>query len=86
MASGLASTLAGWTGEAKQNRRQATAAGAAVGLAAAFNTPIAAVTFVLEEIIQDLNSSLLGSVLLASVIGALIVHGIVGAAAGVFHS
>ncbi len=78
VASGLASTMAGFTGEAKQNRRQATAAGAAVGLAAAFNTPIAAVTFVLEEIIQDLNSNLLGSVLLASVIGALIVHGVIG--------
>jgi CIC family chloride channel protein len=78
MGAGLASTLAGLTGEAKQNRRRATASGAAVGLAAAFNAPIAAVTFVLEEIIQDLNSNLLGSVLLASVIGALIVHGLVG--------
>lgn len=78
VAAGLASTLAGLTGEAKQNRRRATATGAAVGLAAAFNTPIAAVTFVMEEIIQDLNSNLLGSVLLASVIGALIVHGLVG--------
>jgi CIC family chloride channel protein len=78
VAAGLASTLAGVAGEAKQNRRRATAAGAAVGLAAAFNTPIAAVTFVLEEIIQDLNSNILGSVLLASVIGALIVHGIIG--------
>lgn len=78
MAAGLASTLANLTGEAKQNRRRATASGAAVGLAAAFNAPIAAVTFVLEEIIQDLNSSLLGSVLLASVIGALMVHGLVG--------
>ena len=78
VAAGLASTLAGVAGEAKQNRRRATAAGAAVGLAAAFNTPIAAVTFVLEEIIQDLNSNLLGSVLLASVIGALLVHGLVG--------
>ena len=78
IASGLASTLAGSVGEAKQERRRATASGAAVGLAAAFNTPIAAVTFVLEEIIQDLNSSLLGSVLLASVIGALLVHGVVG--------
>lgn len=78
VASGLASNLAGLTGEAKQKRRRSTAAGAAVGLAAAFNTPIAAVTFVLEEIIQDLNSSLLGSVLLASVIGALIVHGVIG--------
>ena len=78
IAAGLASQLATWTGEAKQSRRRATAAGAAAGLAAAFNTPIAAVTFVLEEIIQDLNSNLLGSVLLASVIGALIVHGLVG--------
>lgn len=78
VAAGLASQLAGLTGEAKQNRRRATASGAAAGLAAAFNTPIAAVTFVMEEIIQDLNSNLLGSVLLASVIGALIVHGLVG--------
>jgi chloride channel protein, CIC family len=78
VASGLASTLSGLAGEAKQNRRRATAAGAAAGLAAAFNTPLAAVTFVLEEIIQDLNSSLLGSVLLASVIGALVVHGLIG--------
>jgi CIC family chloride channel protein len=78
VASGLASSLAGFAGEAKQNRRRALGAGAAVGLAAAFNTPIAAVTFVLEEIIQDLNSNLLGAVLLASVIGALLVHGLVG--------
>jgi CIC family chloride channel protein len=78
MGAGIASTLAGLTGEAKQTRRRAMASGAAVGLAAAFNAPLAAVTFVLEEIIQDLNSSLLGSVLLASVIGALVVHGLVG--------
>jgi len=53
-------------------------AGAGAGLAAAFNTPLAAVTFVLEEIIGDLNSRLLGGVLLASVIGAFVVHGLVG--------
>ena len=78
VASGLASTLAGLAGEAKQNRRSATAAGAAVGLAAAFNAPLSAMAFVLEEIIQELNSNLLGSVVLASVIGALIVHGLIG--------
>lgn len=78
LASGLASTLAGMTGEAKQNRRRATASGAAVGLAAAFNAPLSAMAFVLEEIIQDLNSNLLGSVVVASVIGALIVHGLIG--------
>jgi len=78
LAGGVASNLAGLLGEAKQNRRMAAAAGAAAGLAAAFNTPLAAVTFVLEEIIADLNSSLLGSVLLASVIGAFVVHGVIG--------
>jgi len=74
----LASNLAGLTGEAKQNRRAASAAGAAAGLAAAFNAPLAAATFVLEEVIGDLNSRLLGPVLLASVLGALVVHGIIG--------
>jgi len=39
---------------------------------------LAATTFVLEEIIGDLNSRLLGGVLLASVLGALAVHGIIG--------
>lgn len=76
---GLSSDIAGLMGAPKQNRRDAAAAGAAAGLAAAFNTPIAAVTFVLEEIIDDLNSRFLGSVLLAAVIGALVVHGLIGA-------
>ena len=79
LAGAVASNLAGLAGEAKQNRRAAAAAGASAGLAAAFNAPLAATTFVLEEIIGDLNSRLLGSVLLASVLGALCVHGIIGA-------
>ena len=78
LAGGLASNLAGFLGAAKNERRSATSAGAAAGLAAAFNTPIAAVTFVLEEIIGDLNSRMLGSVLLAAVLGALVAHGILG--------
>jgi chloride channel protein, CIC family len=79
LAAGLASNLSGVLGTPKHMRRAASAAGAAAGLAAAFNTPIAAVTFVLEEIIGDLNSRMLGGVLLASVLGALIAHGILGA-------
>ena len=79
LAGGLASQLSGLLGTAKNERRTAAAAGAAAGLAAAFNTPIAAVTFVLEEIIGDLNSRMLGSVLLAAVLGALVAHGLLGA-------
>ncbi len=77
--SNLASSLAGFLGVSKQNRRGASAAGAAAGLAAAFNSPLASVAFVLEEIIGDLNSRALGSVLLASVIGAFVVHAFIGA-------
>ena len=77
--SNLSSTLAGILGVTKQNRRAASAAGAAAGLAAAFNAPLASVAFVLEEIIGDLNSRSLGPVLLASVIGAFIVHACIGA-------
>jgi len=75
----LASNLAGIFGVPKQNRRTASAAGAAAGLAAAFNAPLASVAFVLEEIIGDLNSRSLGTVLLAAVIGAFVVHACIGA-------
>jgi CIC family chloride channel protein len=78
LAGAVGSNLAALAGEPKQGRRAPAAAGAAAGLAAAFNTPLAATTFVLEEIIGDLNSRLLGAVLLASVIGAFVVHGIIG--------
>ncbi len=74
----VASSLAAATGEPVHHRRAATAAGAAAGLAAAFNAPLAAVTFVLEEIVGDLNSRLIGGILLASVVAALVAHGLVG--------
>ena len=79
MAGTLGSAIASKLGVVKAKHRMPAAAGAAAGLAAAFNTPLAAVTFVLEEIIGDLNSRFLGNVLMASVIGALLAHGFLGA-------
>ena len=78
LAGGVASQLAGRLGIAKNGRRLASVAGAAAGLAAAFNAPLASITFVLEEIIEDLNSRMLGSILYAAVLGALVVHACLG--------
>lgn len=74
-----ASAMGGWIGVAKQERRALCACGAAAALAAAFNAPLAAILFVLEEIIGDLNSRLMSGILLAAVMGALVTHALVGA-------
>lgn len=79
IAGGLASNVAGLLGADRRKRRRAAAAGAAAGLAAAFNTPLAAISFVLEEILGDFNSRLLGGVMVASVAGAFVVFALLGA-------
>jgi len=79
IAGALASNLAGWLGVAKQGRRPALLSGAAAGLAAAFNTPLSAITFVLEEIIEDLNNrGFLAQVLIASVTATFVSHTFLG--------
>ncbi len=78
LGSGIASFLSGFTGSPKRQRRAATAIGSSAGLAAAFNTPLAAITFCIEELINDLNTRYLGRVVLASLFGAMTVYALVG--------
>src|SRR5439155_12235924 len=52
--------------------------GAAAALAAAFNTPVAAVLFALEEIIGDMNAALIGSTVVASVSAVIVERSILG--------
>ena len=78
MGGGLASVLSGYTGVPKRLRRGAVVIGASAGLAAAFNTPLAAITFVLEEIVGDISSRSIGRVVISSVLGAFVVYAIIG--------
>jgi chloride channel protein, CIC family len=75
IAGALASNIAGMLGIAKQGRRAALLAGAAAGLAAAFNTPLSAITFVMEEIVEDLNDTkFLAQTLVGSVTATFVAH------------
>lgn len=68
----LAAQLSQWVPTSPQHRRQMIAAGAAAGLAAGFNTPIAGVLFVVEELSRDMSSLTLETTILASFTGSVV--------------
>ena len=63
---GLASVLGRNLGLRPEKVKALIPVGGAAAIAAAFNTPLAAVVFSLEEIVGDLHAPVLGSVVLAS--------------------
>jgi CIC family chloride channel protein len=68
---GLGSNIGTFFGLSKIKIKSLLAVGAAGGIAAAFNTPIAAVTFVLEEVVGNFNTKALGPIIISSVAAAV---------------
>ena len=63
---GIASVLGRHLGLRPEKVKELLPVGAAAAIAAAFNTPLAAVLFALEEVMGDLHAPVLGSVVLGS--------------------
>lgn len=74
----IASGLGRWLEISRQKLRLMAPVGAAAGLAAAFNAPISAVLFVIEEVIGRWSAGILGSVVLAAVSSVVIVRWFLG--------
>tara|TARA_R100000027_G_scaffold67749_1_gene68506 strand:- start:30822 stop:32432 length:1611 start_codon:yes stop_codon:yes gene_type:complete len=76
--SAVASGLGRYFGLARRRIQSMVPVGMGAGLAAAFNTPLSAITFVFEELLDDFSSKALGAVLVAVVIGAVVERSILG--------
>jgi len=75
---GIASSLGRRLGLSTKNVKALVPIGSAAALAAAFNTPIAAVLFTMEEVMGDLHARVLGSIVLSSATSWIVLHLLLG--------
>lgn len=75
---GAASALARVAALPKKDARRLLPVGAAAGVAAIFNAPIAAVTFTIEEIVGSLDHAVLSGVVVAAALAAVIERSVLG--------
>ena len=75
---GLASSIGKLFQLSPERSKSLIPVAAAAALSAAFNTPVAAVIFALEEIIGDMNAALIGSAVVASVTAVVVERSILG--------
>ena len=78
VSAGIASVMGRRLGLSASSVKALLPVGAAAALAAAFNTPIAAVLFTLEEVMGDMHAPVLGSIVLASATSWIVLHLILG--------
>lgn len=72
VASGFSSILGHLANLPQKKIKALVAIGTSGGIAAAFNTPMAAVVFTLEEVVGDLNAKLLGPIIISSVMASVV--------------
>jgi chloride channel protein, CIC family len=75
---GVASGLGRLTRVSPKSLRRLIPVGAAAGIAAAFNAPIAAVTFTIEEVVGNLDQTVLSGVIIAAALAAVIERSVLG--------
>jgi CIC family chloride channel protein len=82
---GVSSMLARGARLSPLNCRRMASVGMAAGIAAAFNAPIAAVTFTLEELVGDLDQTMLSGVIVAAALAAVVEHSAQKSTDPIFH-
>jgi CIC family chloride channel protein len=75
---GVAKGIGTLGGISAKNLKLLLPVGAAAGIAAAFNAPIAAVTFTIEEIVGKLDETLLSGVIVAAALAAVVERSVLG--------
>lgn len=80
MGAGIASTLGRSLRLSREKQRLLAPIGAAAGLAAAFNAPISATIFVIEEIIGTWSGGVLGALILAAISSVVVMREFLGSA------
>ena len=78
MGAGVASRLGRIFHLPKNSMRLIAPVGAAAGIAAAFNTPISGVLFVMEEVLADWSATAVGSIVLAAVAAVVTMRAFLG--------